>query len=123
MIYIIEDDSLMAAHFSRILKDFNTKTFSNGIDAIKQVDNQPPKLIILDILLDGPSGFSLLNELQSYSDTSRIPVIICSSVSSEFNVKDLKSYGVVALLDKTSMRPRDLYYEVKKWTTADRLSY
>lgn len=115
MIYLVEDDVLLAEHFTSVLKDHLVKTYTNAIDAIHAINNQLPELIILDIVLDGPSGFSLLNELQSYTDTAKIPVIICSGVSEDLNESDLSSYGVVAILDKTTMKPRDLYYEARKY--------
>ena len=45
-------------------------------------------MIFLDILLTGPDGFTFLNELISYSDTAKIPIVIVSSL--DFSGKDLK---------------------------------
>ncbi|MCL2444624.1 response regulator [Candidatus Saccharibacteria bacterium] len=106
LIYIIEDDQVLAAHFVRTLKNHTTETFTNGIDAIKRIDQQLPDLIILDVIIDGPSAFSLLHELQSYTDTAQIPIIICSSL--DLTQYDLTLYGVVRVLDKSTMHPDDL---------------
>lgn len=113
-VYVIEDDTLMAEHIARQLSDYKVKIFTNGIDAMNVINQQLPDAIILDIILDGPSGFSLLNELSSYIDTAKIPIIICSSIAAELTA-NLESYGVVAILDKTTMLPKDLYHEVYKW--------
>ena len=117
-VHIIEDDPILAEHFARVLKDFHPQIFTNVLDAIQYLDHELPQAIVLDILLDGPSGFSLLNELQSYPDTAVISVIICSNLTPEFSSHDLSGYGVVALLDKSTMLPQDLYYEVAKWIPA-----
>jgi len=106
LVYIIEDDPALASHFARTLSSHRTETFTNGIDAIKRIDKQLPDAILLDIILDGPSGFSLLHELQSYTDTARIPIVICSSI--DLTDHDLASYGVTHILDKTTMHPTDL---------------
>ena len=64
------------------------------------------KLIFLDILLDGPDGFTLLNELASYPDTCKIPIVIVSSLY--LKESDLSSYNVVGILSKDSMTPGDI---------------
>ena len=67
------------------------------------------ELIFLDILLDGPDGFTFLNELISYDDTVKIPIVIVSSL--DFKKQDLSVYGVVGVLDKEKMIPK----EIKKY--------
>lgn len=82
--------------------------FSNAIEAMNQLseDTRIPRLIILDVLLIGPNGFTFLNELLSYSDLSQIPVVIISSLN--FQGISLKQYNVVRIFDKTRMYPADL---------------
>ena len=70
-------------------------------------------MIFLDILLDGPNGFTFLNELVSYNDTARIPVVIMSSL--DFKDIDLSGYGVVGVLDKAYMKPEDIRGYVKRY--------
>jgi Response regulator containing CheY-like receiver, AAA-type ATPase, and DNA-binding domains len=118
-VYIIEDDRILGEHFKQTLKGNHVELFTNGVDAIHRIDEKLPDVIVLDILLDGPSGFSLLNELQSYSDTATIPVVICSSVADTLSGYDLKSYGVVSVLDKTTMFPSDLVDAVTSANTQD----
>ena len=72
------------------------------------LDEALPAVIILDMFMPGGNGLVLLHELQSYSDTARIPIIICSNNASDMTLADLAPYGVVALLDKTTMRPSDM---------------
>lgn len=80
--------------------------FGDAIAAIQALDGDLPKLIFLDVLLDGPDGFAFLNELNSYSDTADIPVVIVSSLS--LLESDLRHYGVVKVLDKETMQPKDI---------------
>ena len=106
MIFIIDDDSVMAECIESACRPYPTKIFSNAIDAIHSLEDTIPDLIFLDIMLDGPDGFTLLNELVSYSDTSKIPVVIISSLG----LADcrLEEYGVVGVLDKATMLPADI---------------
>ncbi|MBQ6510401.1 response regulator [Candidatus Saccharibacteria bacterium] len=106
MIFIIEDDKIMAECIARACKDYETKTFFNAIEAMADIDRNMPDLIFLDILLSGPDGFTFLNELASYSDTAKIPIIIISSLNLEN--QDLSEYGVVEILNKDTMYPKEI---------------
>ena len=101
----------MANCVARAVKK-SVRIFSNGIEAMDAISNgELPELIFLDILLDGPDGFTFLNELVSYSDTRKIPVVIVSSI--DFSGKDLSQYGVVGVLNKDTMTPEEIFSYVR----------
>ncbi len=110
--FILEDDPIFARLFSKSLRrafpDSTVSTFENAIDAINALpdDCTPPSVIILDVLLTGPDGFTFLNEIASYSDLSNIPIIIVSSLN--FPMQTLESYNVKKILNKATMTPQDL---------------
>ena len=106
MIYIIDDDFAMAECIARYLRPEETKIFTNAIEAINNIDEDTPKLIFLDILLDGPDAFTFLNEIASYENTAKIPVVIVTSLSLE--TKSLKPYGVRQVLSKETLNPKDV---------------
>ena len=106
MIFIIEDDRGWENYYRRILKSYELDFFHDGVGAIAAMAEEMPELVILDILLTGPTGFAVLNEMRSYPDLAKVPVIIVTSVS----IKDelAKQYGVVEVLDKGKMTPQEL---------------
>lgn len=110
--FILEDDPIFARLFSKSLRrafpDSTVSTFENAIDAINALpdDCTPPSVIILDVLLTGPDGFTFLNEIASYSDLSFVPIIIVSSLN--FPMQTLESYNVRRILNKATMTPQDL---------------
>jgi DNA-binding response OmpR family regulator len=114
-VLIIEDDRWLADQFSRLLKNagFKTSITQDAWGAIQAVDDFKYDIIVLDILLIGSTGFALLNELQSYSDTADIPIIVCTNIASDLLIEDLKPYGVKRILDKTKMIPGDLLTAVR----------
>ena len=112
MIFIIDDDKIMAECVARACKA-PTRIFSNAIEAMSAIDDELPQMIFLDILLDGPDGFTFLNELASYSDTAKIPVVIVSSLN--FENQDLSDYGVVGFLNKDTMQPKEILNYVTKY--------
>ncbi len=112
MIFVIDDDEIMAECVARATNR-ETKIFASAIEAMQALDAETPEMIFLDILLDGPDGFTFLNELVSYTDTAKIPVVIISSL--DLGGKDLSDYGVVGVLDKAEMVPRDIKRYVEQY--------
>ncbi len=113
MIFIIDDDEIMAKCIARAVKTEN-RIFTNAILAMSEISNGVlPNLIFLDILLDGPDGFTFLNELVSYEDTRKIPVVIVSSL--DFSKHDLSSYNIVGVLNKDTMRPEEIKNYAKEY--------
>ena len=115
MIFVIDDDLEMAGCVKRVVGDLApVQIFGNGIEAMTAIaDGELPDLIFLDILLDGPDGFTFLHELVSYSDTRKIPVVVISSL--DFSGRDLADYGVVGILEKEKMRPEEIFGYAKKY--------
>ena len=114
MIYIIEDAALMAEGIAEACKGYDTKIFADAITAMNAVAENVPDLIFLDILLTGPDGFTFLNELISYTDTAKIPIVIISSL--DFKGQDLSIYGVVGTLNKSTMLPEDIHRFAEKYS-------
>lgn len=115
MIYVIEDDRGWEGYYRRILREYTLKFFHDGVAAMAEMDTEVPDLVILDILLTGPTGFAVLNEMRSYPELANVPVIIVSSVKiPEEDAVALKQYGIVTSLDKAEMTPKELLMCVKE---------
>lgn len=100
---IVDDDVMMAECLARYLKPNEVISYTNAIDAIQNLGDPLPDLIFLDILLDGPDGFTFLNELASYEDTAKIPVVIITSLN--LNQTSLEAYNVKTVLKKEEITP------------------
>jgi len=114
-VLIVEDDKWLAEQHERVLNKagYETVVALHALAAIEAIDDVHPDVIILDVLLIGNTAFALLHELQSYSDTGNIPVVLCTNLASELLIDDLKPYGVRQILDKTTMVPSDLVASVQ----------
>ncbi len=131
-VFIIEDDVMMAeclelatlnglrklqsSYPDKLATDnystYTVSKFTNIFDATQAINQSLPDLIILDILLSGPDGFSLLNELMTYNDTAAIPIIVVSSL--DLNQQNLAHYGVVRVFRKEIMTPLQLSSAVQE---------
>ena len=118
-IFIIEDDPDFAEIYQKYLvRNFPEnplQIFYNAIEANAAFselrEDELPSLIILDILLTGPDGFTLLNELLSYPETSQIPVLLISSLN--LGQMSLQAYNVRAILNKETFTPADFVNQVQ----------
>lgn len=82
------------------------RIFNDAVTAMSELNEAMPDLILLDVLLSGPDGFTFLNDLVSYHDTARIPVILITSI--DMSGHDLAHYGVIGVLNKNTMTPDDI---------------
>ena len=118
-IFIIEDDpdfaEIYQKHLTRYFPEIPQQVFYNAIEANAAFselrEEELPSLIILDILLTGPDGFTLLNELLSYPETSQIPVLLISSLN--LGQMSLQAYNVRAILNKETFTPADFVTKIK----------
>jgi len=114
-VLLVEDDAWLASVEASIISDagFEVSVAPHAPAAIELVDSFHPEVIVLDVLLAGSTAFALLNELQSYSDTGMVPVILCTNIADQFDAKQLKEYGVKKVVDKTTMYPEDIIAAIR----------
>ena len=114
MIFVIDDDEIMRGCIVRACGDVEVREFGDGVAAMGAIaEGVMPDLMFLDILLDGPDGFTLLNEMVSYVDTAQVPVVVVTSL--DLAGRDLAAYGVVGVLTKDTMRPEDVQRYVREY--------
>ena len=88
LIYIVEDDENISEIESYVLESsgFETKVFPEGEAFLKDCQKQKPDLIILDLMLPGQDGISILKILKKEIQTKDIPVIIVTAKTSEIDM-------------------------------------
>ena len=86
-IYYVEDDTSIRELVLYALKtaEFQVMGFENAASFYKRMKEQQPDLILLDIMLPGEDGVSILKKLKSRPDTENIPVIMMTAKSSEYD--------------------------------------
>lgn len=79
-ILIVDDRITNLAILKKTLKEFNIVEATDGRTALKLVNAEYPDLILLDILMPGVDGHSVLSILKHNESTRNIPVILISSL-------------------------------------------
>lgn len=87
MIYIVEDDSNIRQMESYALRNsgYEVAECSSGLDFWAICKIALPELVVLDLMLPGEDGLSILRRLREDPATRRIPVIIVSAKSTELD--------------------------------------
>lgn len=112
-VLIVEDNKWQREEMARLLQTADTTIIqaAHVLDAIEVIDEQIPDVIVLDMMLPGPNGMTLLHELRTHTDLAQIPVVVCSS--HELQLSELRPYGVVAVLAKASMTPQQIVASIQ----------
>lgn len=102
---LVVDDSLMMREvFSTYLRiaGFNSVEKVSSVEEAEQIlENYQPNLIILDVVMEGKSGFEFCQQLKKNQKTCSIPVIICSTKTTQADLILGEIIGADAYLSKT----------------------
>jgi DNA-binding response OmpR family regulator len=84
-VLIVEDDEDIAALIERYLTKagFAARVLHTGARVISLVRQNPPDLIVLDVMLPGASGLQICSALRAEDSTSAIPVILLTARGDE----------------------------------------
>lgn len=84
-ILIIEDDPSFSRAINHIVEKegYDVSTASNGMTGLRMVKENPPDLLILDVMLPGLDGFEICSQLRSDPPTAELPIIMLSAKGQE----------------------------------------
>lgn len=87
MIYCVEDDAGIRELVVYTLQNtgMEARGFSDGTALTAALRGAKPDLILLDIMLPGEDGISILRRLRSLPDTAAIPVILLTAKNTEYD--------------------------------------
>ncbi|MCX5708547.1 MAG: response regulator [Candidatus Omnitrophica bacterium] len=119
-ILLVDDEPDVLEILSKKLQaaGFLTVTASDGIQGLKKSREEKPDLVLLDIIMPNKDGFTMLRELQSETDLSRIPVIMVSAKSEADSLFEGRDLGATDYLIKPIDFDELLRY-IKKYTLAE----
>ncbi len=88
-ILIIDDDPDITEAMKIVLetKNYEVQTAASGTEGMKQIKNNTPDLIILDIMMDTPrEGFFLNRELKKDPAYKNIPILMITAVKEKTGI-------------------------------------
>ncbi len=112
LIYCVEDDASIRELIGYALEsqNFAVKTMADSHEFWQAMESEKPDLVLLDIMLPGESGLSILSRLRDQAAYKTLPVIMLTAKTSEFDIaKGLnegaddyvkKPFGIVELTSR-----------------------
>lgn len=87
MIFCVEDDEAIRGLMLYALgaAGFETRGCPDGAELFAALETQRPHLILLDIMLPGEDGLSILRRLRRTAATASIPVILATAKGTEYD--------------------------------------
>jgi DNA-binding response OmpR family regulator len=82
LVLVVEDDPALGDVMLTALKDdgLDAKLAHDGDEAMRDVDDLAPSVMVLDLMMPKRDGFSVLRELRADGRISRLPVIVVTAI-------------------------------------------
>jgi DNA-binding response OmpR family regulator len=99
-VLIVEDDAALRGLLERVLvaEGCAVRTASEGPEALRLVREEPPHLIVLDLMLPWINGIEVLATVRQQPTLSEVPVLVTTGTAT--TAFDLRSFGRVRVLHK-----------------------
>lgn len=122
-ILIVDDDLFNQELLSEILGDnnYDFQYSSNGKDALNQVENYAPDLILMDVLMPEVNGFEVTKKIKQDKKFESIPIILQSGLDDKVSVLKGLEFGAEDYVTKP-VEPKELQIRVRNLLRLKRLN-
>ena len=100
----LDDREFFMDAISELKKTLVCNTFSNGMNALRQLTGQGlivcPDIIFLDLNMPGISGMEFLAKIKNNTQLKNIPVIVFSTTSDAITIDETKKMGAINFITK-----------------------
>ncbi len=114
-VLVVEDSLAQRQMISDLLKGsgLNVTVASDGVEALEQIQQISPDLVVLDIVMPRMNGYEVCRRLKADPKTQDVPVVMCSSKGEEFDRYWGMKQGADAYIAKP-FQPTELIGTVKQ---------
>jgi DNA-binding response OmpR family regulator len=88
-ILVVDDDDSIKKIIKKALKqlplEVEVDTAGNGLEAMAKVEERPPDLVMLDVMMPGMDGFSVCQRLREGLRTAFVPIMMLTADANESN--------------------------------------
>lgn len=113
---IIEDDQAISQMY-RIKfegEGYDVETAENGKLGLELAETMKPDIILLDLMMPEMNGDEMLEKMRKTPWGKNIKVVILTNMGEQEIPEKVKEFGVVAVILKADMTPRQVAELVKK---------
>ena len=102
-IMLVEDDPdirTVAGMALELVGGYTLRAFSGGAEALQEVADFNPQVVLLDVMMPDMDGPGVLSELRARPDTAGIPVIFLTAKAQTEETEKLRALGAIEVIAK-----------------------
>ncbi len=115
-VMVVEDDVfVMDIYRTKLTQEgFEVIEAGNGVEALKKLKNENPRLVLLDILMPYMSGLEVLQKMKQDEKLKSIPVILLTNLSQKEEIDQGMEMGAADYLIKSHFTPSEVMEKVRQ---------
>ena len=115
-ILIVEDDQTLREILEKKLKmeEFEVITEADGDSALETVFKEKPDLVLLDIMMPGLNGISVLKQIRRDSWGKNVPIIIMSNLDYSIHAAEIRPFNPTDYIMKVGSKLEDILEKIRK---------
>ena len=101
-VLLVDDDARLQHIVGLYLtqQQFDVTTASGGAEAIAQIEDGLPDLVILDLMMPDVDGFTVCRHLRSTPGGADVPVIVFTALSDDADLRAAREAGATRVVTK-----------------------
>jgi adenylate cyclase len=113
---VIEDDETTRLMLGRLLKGegWEVSEAKNGKVGLERLLNEPPDLILLDLMMPEMDGFEFLAQMRRDPEHDKTPVIIVTAADLDADARRRLDGGVSHILQKAAYAREELLDQIRR---------
>jgi len=114
-VLIVEDDTFLINIYSTKFEGegYEVIVAENGEVGLKEVSQNKPDIILLDVLMPKLNGFGFLKEIKANKEFNQIPIILLTNLNQSKDIEKGLSMGANDYLVKAHFMPSEIVDKVK----------
>jgi DNA-binding response OmpR family regulator len=113
------DDAVYILSKALIEEGCSVQVAMDGAQALDKIREEPPDLMLLDLMMPTFNGFALLKTIRTKTDRGNIPIIVVSALSQVYWKNQALDLGANDYLTKP-IRVNEVIQKVRQYLSADR---
>lgn len=113
---IVEDDQAISQMY-RIkfeIEGYKVETAENGILGLEMIEKVRPDIILTDLMMPDMNGDEMMVKLRKTPFGKDLKIIVLTNIGEQEMPEVLKTLGILDIIIKASMTPRQVFELVKK---------
>lgn len=95
-ILVIEDEIFIRENLIELLEieGFEAQGAENGVEGVHLVQQEPPDLILCDVMMPELDGYGVLEALRQDPATAKIPFMFLTASADRSNIQKIRELGI-----------------------------